>query len=584
MITPFLLYLGRASLYMAVFYAFFLLVMRKTSFFRLNRAALLLGTIACHVLPLLRLRTVFVTEVAVPEVLTEEPVFVGTAVPEAAQAVSIPWLTLLYAAGVTVVLAMVLVSVWRTLRLTRDGEGRECEGYHLTLVDHDIPSFSWRRHIVMSRKDYEKYPAILRHELQHIRHAHSLDILLMTGVTAIHWFNPLAWIARTELALLHEYEADEGLIQQGIDATQYQLLLVRKAVGEQRFSMANGFNHAKLKQRIAMMHTEKTPARVRLAYVGVLPVLALTMFVCNPARAKVLSAPAETPAEAPELLASALPIESALQELVQEQELQEPVKQVQKEENEEEAIPFGLVDVKPRFQGGDANTFSKWVSANLVYPAEAREKEIEGRVTIQFAVKTDGSISDVKVLRSAHPLLDAEAVRIISASPKWTPGQQKGRDVKVMYQFPVIFKLKDSQEQAVTVSTVEVIPMTTDTPPQTEVIPMTVATDKAVPFSQASKKPGFQGGDANTFAKWVSDNLNYPEEAKKDKIAGRVMLQFVVGTDGSVSGVKVLRGVNPLLDEEAVRVISSSPNWTPGELNGEIVAVTYQFPVIFQLR
>ena len=468
MITPFLLYLGRASLYMAVFYAFFLLVMRKTSFFRLNRAALLLGTIACHVLPLLRLRTVFVTEVAVPEVLTEEPVFVGTAVPEAAQAVSIPWLTLLYAAGVTVVLAMVLVSVWRTLRLTRDGEGRECEGYHLTLVDHDIPSFSWRRHIVMSRKDYEKYPAILRHELQHIRHAHSLDILLMTGVTAIHWFNPLAWIARTELALLHEYEADEGLIQQGIDATQYQLLLVRKAVGEQRFSMANGFNHAKLKQRIAMMHTEKTPARVRLAYVGVLPILALTMFVCNPARAKVLSAPAETPAEAPELLASALPIESALQELVQEQELQEPVKQVQKEENEEEAIPFGLVDVKPRFQGGDANTFSKWVSANLVYPAEAREKEIEGRVLIQFAVKTDGSISDVKVLRSAHPLLDAEAVRIISASPKWTPGQQKGRDVKVTYQFPVIFKLKDSQEQAVTVSTVEVIPMTVDMPPQAD--------------------------------------------------------------------------------------------------------------------
>lgn len=343
--------------------------------------------------------------------------------------------------------------------------------------------------------------------------------------------------------------------------------------------MANGFNHAKLKQRIAMMHTEKTPARVRLAYVGVLPILALTMFVCNPARAKVLSAPAETPAEAPELLASALPIESALQEL----ELQEPVKQVQKEEDEEEAIPFGLVDVKPRFQGGDANTFSKWVSANLVYPAEAREKEIEGRVLIQFTVKTDGSISDVKVLRSAHPLLDAEAVRIISASPKWTPGQQKGRDVKVTYQFPVIFKLKDSQEQAVTASTVEVIPMTVDTPPQAEGT-LTVETAKAVPFSQASKKPGFQGGDANTFAKWVSDNLNYPEEAKKDKIAGRVMLQFVVGTDGSVSGVKVLHGVNPLLDAEAVRVISSSPNWTPGELNGEIIAVTYQFPVIFQLR
>ena len=571
MITPFLLYIGRASLYLAIFYAFFLLVMRKTSFFRLNRAALLIGTVVCHVLPLPRLRTVLVTEIPLSELLAADPGQVAVAAPEAPQADGIPWLTLLYAAGVLVVLTMVLVSACRILHLTHEGDTRECEGYLLTLVDHDIPSFSWRRHVVMSRADYEKYPAILRHELQHIRHAHSLDILLMTGINAIHWFNPLAWIARAELALLHEYEADEGLIQQGIDATQYQLLLVRKAVGEQRFSMANGFNHAKLKQRIVMMHSKKTPARVRLAYVGVLPILALTMFVCNPARAKVLSSP-DMPAET-------LPTDMVLQE----PELQEPVKNT----TSDKVVPFAQATVKPRFQNGDANTFAKWVSENLVYPADAHRDKITGRVLVQFVVGTDGSVSDVKVVRSAHPLLDAEAVRVISSSPKWTPGKLNGEVIAVNYLFPVIFQMKDPQVPATTASKVEkveIVPETTEAPQIAEGVLKTPSSATTVSFAQATVKPRFQGGDANVFAKWVSENLVYPDDARKEKIAGRVMVQFVVGADGSVSDVKVVRSIHPSLDAEALRVISSSPKWTPGGDGSKPVSVTYLFPVIFTLK
>ena len=436
MITPFLLYIGRVSLYLAIFYAFFMLVMRKTSFFRLNRAALLLGTVACHVLPFLRLRTVLMTETAVPQMVVAEPELVGVAAPEAPQAPGIPWLTLLYAAGVLTVVALVLVSVWRTLRLIHAGESRDCDGFRLTLVDRNIPSFSWCRHVVMSRSDYERYPAILRHELQHIRHAHSLDILLMTGVNAIHWFNPLAWLARTELALLHEYEADEGLIQQGIDATQYQLLLVRKAVGEQRFSMANGFNHAKLKQRIAMMHTEKTPSRVRIAYAGILPLLALTMFACNPANEKISE-------EAPDVIPITTDTPESAGEAVGTFTASEPESEpTPAAASEEESIPFGLVQIKPKFQGGDANTFAKWVSDHLNYPDDAKEACISGRVMVQFRVDENGQLRDAKVLRSVYPSLDAEAVRVIASSPKWTPGRNSDKPVSVTYLFPVIFKLK----------------------------------------------------------------------------------------------------------------------------------------------
>ena len=115
---------------------------------------------------------------------------------------------------------------------------------------------------------------------------------------------------------------------------------------------------------------------------------------------------------------------------------------VEEEEVEEEAIPFALVEEKPKFQGGDANTFSAWVNKNLNYPEIAKENGVQGRVTLQFTVNTAGSVSDVKVLRGVDSSLDKEAVRIVSQSPKWTPGKQRERPVKVTYVFPVIFQLR----------------------------------------------------------------------------------------------------------------------------------------------
>ena len=109
---------------------------------------------------------------------------------------------------------------------------------------------------------------------------------------------------------------------------------------------------------------------------------------------------------------------------------------------EEEAIPFALVEEKPKFQGGDANTFSAWVNKNLQYPEIAKENGVQGRVTLQFTVNTDGSVSDVKVLRGVDSSLAKEAVRIVSMSPKWTPGKQRERPVKVVYNFPVVFQLR----------------------------------------------------------------------------------------------------------------------------------------------
>ena len=116
--------------------------------------------------------------------------------------------------------------------------------------------------------------------------------------------------------------------------------------------------------------------------------------------------------------------------------------EVEEEVGEEEAIPFQLVEEKPSFQGGDANQFSKWVNQRLVYPEIAKENGVQGRVTLQFTVEKDGTVTKVKVLRGVDPSLDKEAVRVVSMSPKWKPGKQRDRAVPVTYTFPVIFQLR----------------------------------------------------------------------------------------------------------------------------------------------
>jgi TonB family protein len=419
--TPFLLYIGRTSLYLALFYAFFLLAMRRTTFFRLNRILLLAGTLVCFLLPVFRLRTVLTPTLMVGP-LTE----VGSDLPDGPSAASpVPYLEILYAAGFLAALISTVAALVRMHRTIRQGSPeRQEDGTWLVLTDAEIPSFSWGRTVVMNRKDAETNPVILQHEKAHIQKKHTLDILLFTAVTLVHWFNPLVWITLSELKLLHEYEADDAVLDQGVDATQYQLLLVRKAVGEKRFTLANGFQHAKLKNRIDMMLSKPTSPWRRLAWLAILPFLAGTMFLANPVRAK------------------AVPFETMT--------VQTP--------DTTKAVSFTLIDpeCKPTFNGSDANEFARWVNGNLVYPENAKNGGIQGRLVLQFTICTDGKVRDVKVLRGIDPDLDAEAIRVVSSSPDWKPGSVNGKPVNVSYVFPIVFKLRgDKKDGEPTTMTVD---------------------------------------------------------------------------------------------------------------------------------
>lgn len=422
----FLLYICRSSLYLAVFYAFFLLVMRRTSLFSFNRIVLLAGTAVCFVLPLVRLRTeaAEVAGAAAAGPLTAVGVAAEPLQAAGPAGPALP-LLLLYVAGAAAVLAFTGLSALRLARIIRSGHTTQEDGYRLTLVDGGVHSFSWGRHIVMSRADLESSPAILTHERMHVSRRHSLDIAFFSAVTILHWFNPLVWITFSELKLLHEYEADEGVINNGIDATQYQLLLVKKAVGEHRFSLANGFRHSKLKNRITMMIKPQTSGWMRLAYGAVLPILAVLMFACNPAREQ----------QEPE------PVPDTIQ-IATETDAPKTVTVTKADVSDGEAVPFSLLEVKPTFNGGDANAFSEWVNSHLKYPEDAKAAGEQGRVTLQFTIGTDGVVSNVKILRGVSESLDSEALRVVSSSPDWGPGKVNGKPVPVTFTFPVVFKLK----------------------------------------------------------------------------------------------------------------------------------------------
>ena len=421
--TAFLLYIARAGLYLSLFYAFYLLVMRRTTFFRLNRVLLLLGSYLCLLLPFIHLRTattsVMASELTMVAVGTEST---ADAAPLATPATSFPWSELIlsvYLAGALAVLLLFALSTLKMGRLIRKGEIEEMEGCRLVLMDQDVPSFSWGRKVVMSRKDLEGNPAIFTHEQMHVRCRHSRDLVLLLPIQILFWWNPLVWITREELRLLHEYEADEGVLKKGIDATQYQLLLVRKAVGELRFTLASGFQHAKLKNRIAMMMKSASSGWMRWSYLALIPVLAVLMYACNSPKSNKAAA-----AEPEEVAA-------------------EPVGYEVTVTDEPEAVPFNLVEVKPTFNGGDANEFSVWVNSHLKYPEQAKKDGLQGRVMIQFIIGSDGILRDAVVVRSAGEELDAEALRVISASPKWEPGYDAdGNAVPVTFNFPIIFQLK----------------------------------------------------------------------------------------------------------------------------------------------
>lgn len=231
---------------------------------------------------------------------------------------------------------------------------------------------------------------------------------------------------------------------------------------------------------------------------------------------------------------------------------------------------YEVVEKMPEFPDGGMSGLMKYLSANIRYPEAAHKAGTQGRVTVQFVVGKDGSIGNVSILRGVDPALDAEAIRVISGMPKWKPGTQKGEPVNVRYTVPVMFRL--TPEPVDKIDEMIVVGYRNPDAPVTGEV-----------YEVADKMPEFPGGMTGLM-QHLSKNIRYPAEAHTNNIQGRVVVSVIINTEGKVTNAKIVQGVAPSLDAEALRVTGTMPDWIPGTKDGKPVNVKYTFPVVFRLQ
>ena len=615
-------YLIKSALLLAILYGGFALLLSKETFHRFNRLALLSVMIMSLVLPAIhieapsflpRWESVFDTKESSTNLTTyptdgeeymEEEGSLMTSIPleeeeflegENNNVEKTSPLTLWKEAGVEViylagVLGSVIFFLFQLFRFWSDTKGgtstRDEEGNTIVIRGGEFAPYSFLHYIIISVSDYERLrKPILAHEQAHIRLGHSWDLLLLEAVKAVQWFNPFVYLLGRDLKAVHEYEADNAVLNQGIDAKTYQLLLVTKAVGNRLQTFGNNLSHHSLKKRIKMMH-KKTSNRWMMTKGIVLPVM-MALAVVAFAKPKAEEIPAienenTLPADNnttnnPEDALTRIPNEG--EDLSVNKPMETPSIPVTEKADDNKV--YDKVDELASFPGGTDACY-RWLSDHIKYPEECKEKGIEGEVTVLFVVEKDGSISDIKAQNATDEAFVKEVIRVVSSMPKWKPAKVNGEVVRSRMHFPINFGFTDKEKKMVYFKigkgslSQEITSVTGQGTPSGEV------TDDNV-YSDPETNASFPGG-MEALYKWISENLRYPEECKANNIQGRVIVQFVIDTDGSITEIKAIRSPDDVLSQEAIRVLSAMPKWKPATSDGKNpVRSLFRLPMNFRL-
>ena len=522
--TDFLVYDLKVAVLIAVFYMFYRLLLSRETFHRVNRIMLLLTAMASFLLPLCVITMHKTVVAAMPEVSVGDLQMEALLDTETDKPLWQDILPVLYIIGVVMTMGHTLLSILKVILLIRRCERHpQADGTTICVsANEKVAPFSWMRYIVMNESDYEALDAaILAHERGHIRLHHSWDLLLVDTLTALQWFNPAMWMLRSDLRAIHEYEADGAVLSQGINARQYQYLLITKAGGIGGYSIANGINHSALKNRITMMTNKTSKNSHLLKLLALIPIVGIT-----------LALNART---------------------VTDYVYDEPQKkQIIKKGKANAKINAGTVNEIVVVE--QASKDESATESNESFTARGMVCDEVGKPIVGAIVQVDGT--------KRGTVTDREGRFQIEVS--------HGETLKFAYVGYESILLHWGKPMSFENIKISLLPEGS-TPKQTNAI-----------FDVVEQMPQFPGGPA-ALMEYLSKNVRYPEEAHKSGIQGRVLCSFVVEKDGSISDASVVKSVDPLLDEEALRVVNSMPNWTPGTQNGEPVRVKYTIPLTFKL-
>ncbi|WP_091842853.1 TonB family protein [Prevotella sp. ne3005] len=525
----FLIYDAKVAVLIAVFYMFYRLMLARETFHRVNRLVLLLTAVASFVLPLCVITMhETVTMEAVP-VMTVDNLTVDDVAPMPEPAVETPWwqilLPVLFMIGMVVTIGHTLMSMFRILMLIKRSEKHpQSDGTTICVSGNaDVPPFSWMHYIVMNQSDYaERNAAILAHERGHIRLRHSWDLLLVDTLTALQWFNPAMWMLRSDLRAIHEYEADGEVLSLGINARQYQYLLITKAASIGGYSLANGISHSTLKNRINMMLHKKSSQTSLLKLLALVPIVGLALAVNAEKVQDVVYTNTVAPSAEELVNEEILQAEPQPAEVVDEAKNKPITFQVvfSPEDSPIAGVPVLMVETGKPVKSAETDKDGKFVLDNPVVGSLVTFTVVNYSKGIRI---TKDMVAKGDVVKVAF-----EANRSGKKEPEGTPDSNKAYDV-------------------------------------------------------VDEMPQFPGGPSALF-EFISKNIQYPKEAEDANLQGRVIVSFVVEKDGSVSNAKVVRPIDPLLDAEALRVVNSMPKWIPGKQNGEAFRVKYTIPVTFRVE
>ena len=545
----FFVYILKTSVCLAMFYLFYRLLLSKETFHRFNRVALLGVLVLSCLIPMIEVTT----HDASGFLVLEEMILMAEVEPAGVMDETsnpFPWralMLLVYMAGILFFVIRHLWSLGRMLRLLRVSR-KEDLGDGITLFVHDdkeVAPFSWMKNIAVSETDLaESREAVLMHERAHIHNRHSWDLLLGEVCVFFQWFNPAAWLLKQELQTIHEYEADEWVIENGIDAKTYQLLIIKKAVGARLYSIANSFNHSSLKKRITMMIKKKSNPWARLKYAYVLPLAAVA--VAAFARPEVSNELAEISNAKVNDLTSIVKAEE--------------VKSVENSSDEKFKLSGTVVEATRK------NVPVMGASVIIKGTTMGTLTDMDGKFTLPVKKGDVIQVSFVGYQTQSVVVKDETSLTILMRD-----------DVQNLEEMTVVGYASDGVGASSVEHPDKKVVAVVDIPKAKE------EQEEEVVFQVVEEMPQFPGGLSEAM-KFLAKNIKYPVEAQQAKIEGRVIVRFVVGRDGSVSDVEVMRGVSPELDAEAVRVVSLMPKWIPGKQRGKAVAVKYTMPIMFRLQ
>ena len=418
-------YLLKSGVAFAALYLLYCAVFRQIQNFVANRFYLLFCAFFSLVFPFIRFTTY--VQVVVPATVHDNEVVgeIAGAVVNDAPHFALPSIIInayLVVAALMLLRLLFILAVF-LFRLYRSSSCAYINGRKVLVTNCWKQTFSFSNIIVLPQADFSQNncDVLLSHELAHVKQYHTVDMLLAELFQIIQWFNPLAYRLKKDLCEVHEFLADSYVVRCGVNRIEYQQTLLNYVESSIAPSVANMFSAKLLKRRFAMMTLDSSPKKM-YKYLFSIPLVAVLVLAmsCNTQEIPVVAAAAE--------------------EKVEEQVIAET-----KDKNMEDEA-FVIVEEMPKYSGGGIDEFRLGhVQKCLVYPEEAAKHKIQGRVYVNFVIDAGGNVTKVKVIREVHPLLDEEVVRVISASPSWTPGKQRGKNLAVQYTIPVIFKLDDSE-------------------------------------------------------------------------------------------------------------------------------------------